>query len=152
MKAKDSDTTDTLQRAQYFWEEYKYRHDHIWQRIFKFTIAIVLISIMPYIQKEIICILSYWVLIAPILAFLLSCFVFSVMHNELQLFGKIKKVYRFEQNKLMDDDLAHEINKQSTFDIQVMAYFGILVFLTIINCFIVGQVWIPKILALQKMC
>jgi hypothetical protein len=47
MGANDSQTADALKQCQYLWEEYKYRHDLIWQRVFRFTTAIVLISIVP---------------------------------------------------------------------------------------------------------
>jgi hypothetical protein len=39
MGTNDSDDSDVLKQCQYLWEEYKYRHDLIWQRIFRFTTA-----------------------------------------------------------------------------------------------------------------
>lgn len=49
MPAREKNNSNTLQQCQYLWEEYKYRHDLIWQRIFRFTGAVVLISIIPYV-------------------------------------------------------------------------------------------------------
>ena len=151
MEAIDSKTPDALIMAQYYWEEYKYRHDHIWQRIFTLTTAIVLISIIPYIQQDVVRLLRNWILIAPILAFLLASFVFLVMDNELELFGRIKKAYRRQQNRHLDNDLKHQLDGKSSFEMFVKAFFGILLALTVINGLIVFLVWIPKVVA-QPFC
>lgn len=143
MEMNDSETNGLLKQCQYFWEEYKYRHDLIWQRVFRFTTAVVIISIIPYLQQDVARILGYWILIAPLLAFLLAGYVLLVMRNELDLFNKIKLAYRRRQNRLLDDDLAHNLDEPSTFDRQVMWYFRILVLLAFINGLIVGLVFIP---------
>jgi hypothetical protein len=147
MEANASLTSDALKHIQILWEEYKYRHDHIWQRTFRFTTAIVLISITPYLQQDIARLLGPWILIAPLLAFLLASFVLLVMRNELALFGRIKEAYRRQQNRLLPKDLEHPINEKSTFKLFVMTYFGCLVLLSIVNGFIVWRVWIPNLCA-----
>ena len=53
MGANDSNVPEALKLCQYLWDEYKYRHDLIWQRIFRFTTAVVLISLIPYVQQNI---------------------------------------------------------------------------------------------------
>lgn len=145
MKANNLETSKALEQCKYLWEEYKYRHDLIWQRIFRFTTAVVLISIIPYVQQDIARLLGNWILIAPFLAFILAFFVLLVMWNELELFGKIKEAYRRQQNRLLDDDLKHGLNEKSNFSFFVRVYFASLVLLSLFNVFIVWQIWIPGI-------
>ena len=132
------------------WEEYKYRHDLIWQRTFTFTTAIVLISIIPYIQPEIVRLLNKSILIAPLLALILAAFGLLVMHNELVLFGKIKGEYRRRQNKLLGKELNNP-NKSGYFGLFVTAYFISLLVLCILNCYIVWVKLIPEVLR-QPVC
>lgn len=145
MGRNDSDASDPLKQCEYFWEEYKYRHDLIWQRIFRFTTAVVLISIIPYVQQDIARLLDTWILIAPLLATILSGFVFIFMRNELKLFEKIKTAYRRQQNKLLDNDLKHDLNKKSYFDRLVLLYLGSLTALSFANGLIAWLVWLPKV-------
>lgn len=140
-----------LKERHHLWEEYEYRHDLIWQRIFRFTTAVVLISIIAYVQQDIVRLLGNWILIAPLLASVLAGFVLLVMWNELELFGRIKEAYRRQQNELLDDDLKHELNEKSNFRLLVLIYLASLVLLSVINGFIVFYIWIPKVLA-QPIC
>ncbi len=145
MAANESDAQEVLEQCKYLWDEYKYRHDLIWQRIFRFTTAVVLISIIPYVQQDIAHRLGNWILIAPLLASILAGFVLLVMWNELELFGKIKHAYRRQQNKLLDDDLKHDLDKKSYFDRFVLFYLGSLVVLSFANGLIAWLIWIPKV-------
>ena len=61
MDAKDSQADETLEKCKFLWDEYTYRHDLIWQRIFRFTTAIVLISIVPYIREDSACLFGPWI-------------------------------------------------------------------------------------------
>jgi hypothetical protein len=136
------DEFDPLEICQYLWEEYKYRHDHIWVRIFQFTTAVVLISIIPYVKPDIAKQLGSWILMAPALATVLGIFVLVVMRNELKLFGKIKTAYRRRQNDLLDEDLKHKLDRKSNFNQQVLLYLGSLVALSIANGMIILFVWL----------
>lgn len=145
MNAKNKHNSDAVSKFESLWEEYKYRHDLIWQRTFTFTTAITLISIIPYIRPEIARLLQNWILIAPLLALLLAGFGLLVMLNELILFGKIKLEYREQQNKLLGKKL-HELKNWSWFSLFVTVYFVALLLLSILNCYIVLQIWIPRLL------
>jgi len=145
MGTKKITEASALQKCQYFWEEYKYRHDLIWQRIILFTTAVVLLSIVPYLQDNIARRLDVAILIAPILATFLAGFVWIVMWNELKLLDKIKKAYRKEQNKLLDKELKHDLDKKKTFTPLVLSYLGVLLLLSIGNILIAWLVWLPKL-------
>lgn len=145
MRASGSQTPKSMEKCQYLWGEYKYRHDLIWQRVFRFTSAVVLISVIPYIEPNIARLLNGWILIVPLLATILAGFVLLVMWNELILFGNIKKAYREEQNKLFER--LHELGDKSNFRVYVLSYLAILAFLSAMNGYIVCWVWLPAVLA-----
>lgn len=161
------------ERAEYLWKEYQYRHDLIWQRVFRFTTAVVLLSIIPYIQTDIARRLGLWIVLVPVLATALACFGIVVMLNELELFGKIKNEYRKLQNILfpgLHDDLPKaELNlihtvlneifrllkllwygkvpesKYSSFKQFVLLYLIILASLSAANIYVVLAIWLPRI-------
>jgi hypothetical protein len=159
-----------LKALQNLWEEFKYRHDLIWQRIFIFTSAIVLISTVPYIEMDIVKRLREWILIAPVLALSLAVFVLFVILNELKIFERIYLAYWQLQNIFLDDDLKHEprkldhelrkkswfswfgvrvlfyyVRKKSWFEVCVLSYLYILVVLSIANLLIAWLIWIPRV-------
>ena len=68
------------------------------------------------------------------------------MRNELKLFRNIKTAYRQEQNKLLDEDLQHDLKKKSHFNDQVLFYLGVLAVLSLANGLITIFVWLPKVL------
>jgi hypothetical protein len=144
MGASDSDASVALKQCQYLWKEFKYRHDLIWQRIFRFTTAVVLISMIPYVQRDIARLLGAGILIAPVLATILAVFVLVVMWNELKLFRKITTAYWRQQNELLDQDLQHNLSAKRPFDCYVKLYLGSLVVLSIVNGLLVWLIWIPK--------
>ncbi|NLJ91975.1 MAG: hypothetical protein GX324_02800, partial [Aeromonadales bacterium] len=82
------------------WDEYKYRHDHIWQKLFQITIAVVLLGAVPYLKPEITQVLQSWILIAPLLGSMLALITLVVMHFELTLFAKIASAHRSHQEEL----------------------------------------------------
>lgn len=150
MNANDSQTDDALEKCKFLWGEYTYRHDLIWQRVFRFTTAIVLISIVPYIQEDIACLFGPWIILAPALATLLAGFVLPVMNNELDLFGGIKKEYRKQQKRYLGKELKGA-KKKERFRLFVMLYFVGLLALSIANLVIAWQVWVPRLLD-QSIC
>jgi hypothetical protein len=89
----DDKKSHDLEALQNLWDEYKYRHNLIWQRIFIFTTAVVSISILPYIQLNIVERLGNWILIAPVLAVILALFMLLVFYTELELFKRIYQAY-----------------------------------------------------------
>lgn len=76
------------------WDEYKYRHDHIWQKLFQITIAVVLLGSVPYLKPEVTQVLHKWILIAPLLGCILVLISLMLMHFELTLFSKIATAHR----------------------------------------------------------
>jgi hypothetical protein len=147
MRPDEKNPGDAPESSKHLWVEYKYRHDLIWQRIFRFTTVYALMAVVPYVQQDVARLLGYWILIAPLLALLFALVSLTVMSNELAIFGRIKQAYRRQQSRLLGEDLAHLFDKKSRFDAQVKGYFGVLILLAIVNGLIVWRVFIPGLLA-----
>jgi hypothetical protein len=132
-----------LDKADYLWKEYQYRHDLVWRLIFRFTAAVVLISIVPYVQTEIAQDLGWVIVFVPILATFLGIFGIIVMRNELDLLDKIRREYRKLQNTLFVG--LHDEKSKGHFRLFVLAYLFLLTLLSAANIGIVVGVWLPRI-------
>ena len=142
MEANHTNPPDPVKMYQYLWEEFKYRHDLIWQRLFQFTTAIVLISIIPYIRQDLAGLIGDGILVAPALAIFLALFVLLVVLHELMLFENIATALMHQQNELFG--LKHDLKAPRPFGWFVMSYLIILLGLSIINYWMVQSILIPK--------
>ncbi|MFH7565393.1 MULTISPECIES: hypothetical protein [Oceanimonas] len=120
------------------WDEYKYRHDHIWQKLFQITIAVVLLGSVPYLKPEITQVLKGWILIAPLLGTVLSLISLVLMHFELTLFGKIVRAHRAHQEKL--GLIQH--SRHNYFRYLVMTYVSFLMLVSMANVAVVRLLWL----------
>jgi hypothetical protein len=145
MASNTDDVSITLQLAQHFWTEFKYRHDLIWQRIFRLTAAVVLISIIPYAQPITAKLLGKWILLAPILATALAGFAFFVMRYELLLFERIASEYVWQQNRLLATEPELDVHGPRPFPVFVRRYLFFLIVLSFANGLITWFVWIPAL-------
>jgi hypothetical protein len=90
------------QRLTYLWTQYKYRHELCWQAIYKITVAVILLGIVPYIAKtyvsaELMTFVHNLLWVPPFLAMCLAGFGMFVVNNELRLFAATKLAhYRLE--------------------------------------------------------
>ena len=120
------------------WDEYKYRHDHIWQKLFQITIAVVLLGAVPYLKPEITQVLKGWILIAPLLGTVLTLISLVLMHFELTLFAKIAVSHRAHQESL--GLIKH--SRHNYFRYLVMTYVSFLLLVSIANVAVVRLLWL----------
>jgi hypothetical protein len=100
---KDLDQ-ENLSRAEYLWNEFQYRHDLIWNLVFRLTIAVVLLGIIPYTQSDLIEMLgelSWWILAPPLLGAVLASIGFKRIRHELKHLNYIWCHYRALQDRLI---------------------------------------------------
>jgi hypothetical protein len=89
------------ENRQLLWDEYKHRHNLVWRIVFQVTLAVVFLSIVPYLAPDPVRdALGQWLLAAPVLALVLVLFSLPVMSNELRLLRLITKAHRREQQTL----------------------------------------------------
>jgi len=136
---------ETLRLCQYLWEEFRYRHELIWQQIFRFTTVVVLISIIPYVQQDVASLLGDLILLAPIFATVLALVGLAVVQNELTLFERIMRAYWRQQNKILDHDLKHDAGAKRPFFVLIRLYLLLLAIVSFANTLVVWQVWLPKL-------
>ena len=121
----NSEKPSPAQNNDKLWEEYAYRHSHIWKAVFQLTAAVVALSIVPYLDPPykggLFKISDPWLypifLAPPLLAAFLSLFGFFRMNRELVRFAEVKDEYL----KRMNRDLT-----QSKFSRDVRLYVGAL--------------------------
>ncbi|WP_375057164.1 hypothetical protein [Zobellella sp. DQSA1] len=120
------------------WDEYKYRHDHIWKKLFQITIAVVLLGAVPYLKPDITRVLKSWILIAPLLGTVLSLITLFLMHFELTLFARIAAAHRQHQEAL--GLIRH--GRHHYFRYLVMTYVGFLFLVSVANVAVVRLLWL----------
>lgn len=123
------------------WDEYKYRHDHIWQKLFQITIAVVVLGAVPYLKPEISQVLGSWILIAPLLGSMLTLITLVLMHFELTLFAKIAAAHR--QHQEQQGLLNH--SKHNYFRYLVMTYVSFLLLVSIANVLVIHWLWLDSV-------
>ncbi len=120
------------------WDEYKHRHDLCWKLIFQFTIAAVVISIVPYVQEDIAEKLRYWMILLPLLAVAFTALGWMRLSRELRLLRVIRRKHRELQG------LGYKDN-ETEFGTHVKWYFGCLFVLGVVNVLVVSLVWVPNV-------
>ena len=126
--------------ASLIWDEYKYRHQHCWNTIFKLTGSAVGLGLVPYLDTTLQKGLGYWLLSPPLLAIALIGFGMLRFRHELRLLDQVKSVHRERQRALYAQQYQWQIELQSTFDRHVWSYLGILLVLAIVNA-IIAYCW-----------
>lgn len=92
-----------LQVAIYLWEEYRYRHDLVWQLIFRVTAVSTALLITPFLTNESVRkVVGDGLLFLPGLAILVILIGFYVLQCELRLLKKIRDAYREAQGRALD--------------------------------------------------
>jgi hypothetical protein len=95
-----------LDRANYLWEEYKYRHYLIWKLLFRVTFVAVVLTITPFtISKPIRDRVHDWLILLPILAILLAAGSCVLLATEFWLFRPIDTLYRWFREHALEGEL-----------------------------------------------
>ncbi len=128
-------------RIQLLWSEYQYRHEHCWKLVFQTTTAATALGIAPYVNSSVDRVLGRWVLMAPLLAVILSLVAMWSLERELRLLDKIRAEYRRTQTRA----LGIEHRASSTFRLRVILYLAALVILGVGNLIVVMCVWLPRL-------
>jgi hypothetical protein len=83
-----------LRRAEHLWNEYQYRHDLVWNLVFRLTAAVVVLAIIPYTQQEIMNKIGIWILAPSILGVVLAIVGLIRVDRELRQLNHIRNLYR----------------------------------------------------------
>jgi hypothetical protein len=125
-RSQTSKNEDSLEKAKFLWDEYKYRHELCWKLLFQITTAVVIILTVPYVRPEIA--KPVGKLFLPVLALALSLLSILRLRGEIKILGLIRKKQRDLQWSLFG------IKKtRSHFTLEVIAYLICLAILSIIG-------------------
>ena len=127
-----------IEEEKLIWDEYKYRHTHIWRTVFSLTGAMIILSIVPYVNIKLICELPYPTgcvfIIPPIIGMGLWLLGFLRIKKEMKLLKKVKKLHRKRQKELF----KFEFKKNNDFKEHVNHYLIIFLGLYCIHTIVVA--------------
>ena len=127
------------------WQEYEYRHKHIWSNVYKLTFSVSLLSVLPYLHQEVVCVLGHWVLWAPGLAIALSVFAILRGYRELKVLKTIRIKYREDQD-------THNTLKDGWFTFHMLFYLLALLVASSVNAYVVHTKWVPVLHTDTRQC
>jgi hypothetical protein len=122
--------------AELVWEEYKYRHEHIWSTVYKLTYTVSFLGALPYLNKELACDLGHLILAPCALGITLSIVGFIMIYRELQVFGNVKDRHR-EIHK--PECRRGEIEGKSRFKTMALLYLIVLSTVSVFNVWVVNK-------------
>src|SRR5215208_2490361 len=130
-----------LEGFEVIWDDYKYRHDKVWRVIIEITTAAVVLSVIPYLNSEVVSGLVWWILLVPLLAVVLVGFAFLVIQNEMHLLSRIRDKFWCVQHEVFK--MPHV--ERRPFQGYVRVYLVILLVLGLLNCVIIAGFWVPYV-------
>jgi hypothetical protein len=90
----DGEPSPHRQNPQLIWDEYKYRHDLCWRLVCQIATAVVVISVVPYIQTDVASKLQGWIIALPVIGILLALLGLARLDRELDLLRKVTLKHR----------------------------------------------------------
>lgn len=127
-----------MPNAELVWDEYKYRHTHIWNTVYRLTYTVAFLSALPYLDQTVTARLGSASLSAPLVAIALAAAGLLAAWRELQVLGGVKREHR-RLNAYADPP------RPSLFRPLVLTYLGILLLGAAANLWIVKAVWLPSL-------
>ncbi len=106
------------------WSEYQYRHEHVWKTVFQATIAVVALSIVPYVAPPL---AVPVVFLAPLLAIGVGVLAIARLSRELRALTTVKDAYLDATRDPKPD------KNKSRFRRDVMVYLWGLSFAAVVN-------------------
>jgi hypothetical protein len=137
---KVSDDTG-IEAAKLIWDEYKYRHEHVWKLIVQVTVAVVIISIIPYSQPLVSARLREGVVLLPLVGFALTLIARARLIREMEILGKLRSRHREIQKELHGIEHGAEA---SSFSEQVKLYLVSILILEAVNVVVLLFLWLES--------
>lgn len=113
------------------WDEYKYRHELCWNLIFKITLITTTLSIIPYLNNNIIEKAEPIVFFTPLIGIAVAIFGRIRLLKEINLLDIIRDAHREIQIARFKKEI--HFDNPTTFTAHVKMYMNALILLTIIN-------------------
>jgi hypothetical protein len=124
---------EKLGRAEHLWNEYQHRHNLVWNLVFRLTVAVVVLAIIPYTQVAVMKRIGAGILAPPILGFVLALVGFIRVLRELEQLDHIRVLYR-----RLQDSLFYQFHpEKSSFRLWILFYIFILMVLAAINVLVI---------------
>lgn len=138
-ESKKLDDATGIEPAKLIWDEYKYRHEHVWKLIFQITVAVVVVSIIPYSQVHVGEKLRELVVVLPVIGLALTLIGLARLSGELRILEKVRARHRQLQRDLHGIEHGAEA---SQFSGQVKAYLVFIMLLEVANIIVLLCFWV----------
>ena len=76
------------------WDEYKYRHEHIWSTVYKLTYTVAFLGVIPYLDSRIALSLGIYIFLPGFLGAVLAVLGYLMIKRELCVFRSVKARHR----------------------------------------------------------
>lgn len=93
---------DRLELAKHLWEVWHYRHSFLWGALIRWGLAVIFVSIIPHIRPQFL-LLGPWVLLFPVMAFLLAVVSFIHLLGEHQRMIEATRRYMGQMTALVPE-------------------------------------------------
>lgn len=131
------------------WDEYKYRHDLCWRLVFQLTTAVVVIAVIPYIQKDVASTLQGWIIVLPVIGVFLVLLGLARLRRELELLDKVKTKHRglllWNYGLEYPADFEEDQSRLKGFKNHVTWYLMSLALLGAMNVVVIWFKWLPSL-------
>lgn len=91
------------------WEKWKYRQELFWKSLYRWGTAAIAVSIVPWVQTELVYDLGLMVLFFSCLASMIAGFVSWLIAAEYERFNKVDKKYRGILGKYAPDPISNPL-------------------------------------------
>jgi hypothetical protein len=132
----------TQQDPEFIWDEYKYRHELCWTLVFRITAAVVIVSVIPYVEKDLARELDVWIVAPPAVGLFLAVLGLLRVRSELRLLETIRGKHRALHGAYYD--ISYD-DCESTFERDMMTYLVLLAVLAFANILVIIFHWLPAI-------
>jgi Na+/melibiose symporter-like transporter len=116
------------------WEEYQHRHDLCWKLIFQTTIAVIVIYVVPYVERDVAAKLQYFMVFLPVIGIALVVFALRRFLSEEEHLERVR------QKHWSTKGVEH-----SSFRRDATFFLGALIALGVVNIAAICLVWVPRL-------
>ena len=101
------------------WDEYKYRHELCWNLLFKITIAVATLSVIPYLDEKIFPAARPIALLTTLIAILLAIAGLRRLNSELKHLDTVRARHKVLQKELFPKEPSDDDRKWARFTIEM---------------------------------
>ena len=137
-----ADNDYNLELDKLVWDEYKYRHELCWSLLYKITIAVATLSVIPYLDEKIFPAARPIAVLTTLIAILLAIAGLRRLNSELKHLDKVRARHKVLQKKLFPEEQPDNDRKWVRFTIEMKIYHWLLIGVATGNALVLSYFYI----------